>query len=234
MKKSASNLMYCAMVFAVALVISNVVTAKTIDTHIPFLGSTLMFPGAVLCYAITFLMTDVVGELWGPREARRVVCGGFACQVLACVLIVLTQQLPASDAAMQGAYDTLLGQNAVFVAASLTGYVCSQSWDVFVFHAIRRRVLAARPQATNLRWLWNNASTMSSQAIDTVLFIGIAFGLGSGWLLDAAMLPTLAGMMVGQYLVKLLLAALDTPVFYLLTRGATRRQAQEADLPARA
>ena len=234
MKKSASNLMYCAMVFAVALVISNVVTAKTIDTHIPFLGATLQFPGAVLCYAITFLMTDVVGELWGPREARRVVAGGFACQVLACVLIVLTQLLPASDAAMQSAYETLLGQNAVFVVASLTGYVCSQSWDVFIFHRLRARVLAARPQATNLRWLWNNASTMTSQAIDTVLFIGIAFGLGSGWLLDAAMLPTLAGMMAGQYLVKLVLAALDTPVFYLLTRGAAARAAQEGELAARA
>lgn len=54
--------------------------------------------------------------------------------------------------------------------------------------------------------------------IDTVLFIGIAFGLGFGWLFDPKMLPALAAMMVGQYILKVCLAAIDTPFFYLMTR----------------
>ena len=79
MKKTTSNLMICAMVFAVALVIANVVTAKTVQTGVPLFGSTILVPSAVVCYCITFLMTDVVGEIWGPKEARTIVLGGFAC-----------------------------------------------------------------------------------------------------------------------------------------------------------
>ena len=213
MKKTNANLMLCAMVFAMALVISNVVTAKTVQTGIPLFGSTVLVPSAVICYCVTFLMTDVVGEIWGPKEARFIVAGGLVCQVLACVLILIAQALPAADASMQAAYDMLLGQNAVFVAASLTAYLCSQSWDVFVFHKIRNHFLAKESRGEGTpspkRWIWNNASTMTSQIIDTVIFIGIAFGIGFGWLFDAAMLPQLGAMMVGQYLCKFLLAALE-------------------------
>ena len=217
MKKTNTNLMLCAMVFAVALVISNVITAKTVQTGIPLFGSTILVPSAVICYCVTFLMTDVIGEIWGKKEARVVVLGGFACQVLATCLILVGEVLPAADPSMQTAYDMLLGQNAVFVIASMTGYLLAQSWDVFLFHRIRNRVLV-RGGSVRSRWIWNNASTMTSQAIDTVVFIGIAFGFGFGWLFDPAMLPQLGAMMVGQYLCKFVLAALDTPIFYLLTR----------------
>ena len=224
MRKTNTNLMLCAMVFAVALVISNVVTAKTVQTGIPLFGSTILVPSAVICYCITFLMTDVVGEIWGRKEAQAVVFGGFFCQVLACVLILIAQALPAADADMQKSFDMLLGQNWVFVIASLTAYLCSQSWDVYVFHRLRNHFLAGKADAhgelprSGKRWIWNNASTMTSQVIDTVIFIGIAFGLGFGWFFDSAMWGTLAGMMVGQYLCKFVLALLDTPFFYLLTR----------------
>ena len=220
MKKTTTNLMLCAMVFAVALVISNVITAKTVQTGIPLFGSTILVPSAVICYCVTFLMTDVIGEIWGKKEARTVVLGGFACQVLATCLILIGQALPAADAGMQSAYDMLLGQNAVFVVASMMGYLLSQSWDVFVFHKIRDRILANGGTARS-RWIWNNASTMTSQLIDTVVFIGIAFGIGFGWLFDPALIGQLGAMMVGQYLCKLVLAAVDTPVFYFLTRNAS-------------
>ena len=217
MKKTNTNLMLCAMVFAVALVISNVITAKTIQTGIPLFGSTILVPSAVICYCVTFLMTDVVGEIWGKKEAQTVVFGGFGCQILATVLIIIGQVLPAADLAMQASYEMLLGQNAVFVIASMTAYLLSQSWDVFIFHRIRNRVLSQGGSARS-RWIWNNLSTMTSQVIDTVIFIGIAFGIGFGWLFDSAMLPQLGAMIVGQYLCKFVLAALDTPIFYLLTR----------------
>lgn len=217
MKKTNTNLMLCAMVFAVALVVSNVITAKTIQTGIPLFGSTILVPSAVICYCITFLMTDVIGEIWGRKEAQTVVFGGLGCQVIATVLIIIGEVLPAADPSMQVAYDMLLGQNAVFVIASMSAYLLSQSWDVFIFHRIRNHMLSSgsTPQS---RWIWNNASTMTSQIIDTVVFIGIAFGIGFGWLFDPAMLPQLGAMMVGQYICKFVLAALDTPIFYLLTR----------------
>ena len=217
MEKNEKNLMLCGMIFAVSLVIANVVTAKTIQTGIPLFGSTIALPGAAVCYAVTFLMTDVVGQIWGRKEAQTIVYWGFACQVLATCLIIFTQMLPAVDPSMQAAYDMLLGQNIVFVVGSMVAYFASQSWDVFIFHRIRNKVLA-NGGSDKLRLIWNNASTMTSQVIDTVLFIGIAFGLGFGWLFDTAMLPALGAMMVGQYLLKFILAALDTPIFYLLTR----------------
>ena len=71
MQKTQKNLMLCGMLFAVALVISNVVAAKTIQTGIPLFGSTILVPCAVVCYAVTFLMTDVIGEIWGPKEALQ-------------------------------------------------------------------------------------------------------------------------------------------------------------------
>ena len=217
MKKTNTNLMLCAMVFAVALVVSNVITAKTIQTGIPLFGSTILVPSAVICYCLTFLMTDIIGEIWGKKEAHTVVFGGFFCQVIATVLIVVGQALPAADPAMQESYNMLLGQNTVFVIASMTAYLLSQSWDVFIFHRIRNHMLenGGSPRS---RWIWNNASTMTSQIIDTVVFIGIAFGIGFGWLFDPVMLPQLGAMMIGQYLCKFALAALDTPFFYLLTR----------------
>lgn len=217
MKKTNFNLMLLGMVFAVSLVIANVVTGKTIQTGIPLFGSTIVLPGAALCYAITFLMTDVVGEIWGRKEAQNIVNFGFFCQLLATGLIVFTQILPAADPAMQGAYDMLLGQNLVFVIGSMVAYFASQSWDVYIFHSIRDKVMA-RTGNNRHRWIWNCASTATSQIIDTVVFIFIAFGLGFGWAFDPAMHAQLGAMMVGQYLLKFCLAALDTPVFYLLTR----------------
>lgn len=224
MKKTNKNLILLNMIFAVSLVIANVVTAKTIDTGIPLFGSTIILPGAALCYAITFLMTDVIGEIWGKKEANQTVKWGFISQILATALIVFTQFLPASDPEMQTAYVMLLGQNIVFVIGSLAAYLVSQSWDVFIFHKIRDWAINkyGEERFARRRWLWNNGSTMTSQIFDTVIFIGIAFGLGFGWLFDAAMWPTLGAMMVGQYLIKFILAALDTPIFYLLTRKSKR------------
>lgn len=218
MKKTEQNLSLLRMIFAVSLVVSNVVTAKLVRTGITLFGTQLTVPGAVLCYAITFLMTDVIGEIWGKKEADKTVLQGFICQTIATILIVLTGFLPTDNDEMQTAYNALLGQNYVFVIGSLVAYFASQSWDVWVFHKIRNRYIAKHGSTAHGRWIWNNASTMTSQIIDTVLFIGISFGIGFGWLFNKEMLPTLSAMMVGQYGVKLILAALDTPFFYLLTR----------------
>lgn len=218
MKKTNSNLIGINMVFVVALVISNVVTAKLFATGINLLGAPLSLPGAALCYAITFLATDVIGEIWGKQEANRTVRWGFVGQVLATLLIILTQKLPASDPEAQAAYDKLLGQNWIFVIGSMVAYFASQSWDVFFFHKIRDKYIAKHGSTEHGRWIWNNCSTMTSQIIDTVLFIGISFGIGFGWLFNRAMWPSLAAMMIGQYGLKFILAALDTPFFYLLTR----------------
>lgn len=216
MKKTQKNLLLLYMIFGVALVIANVVTGKLIDVPINLFGQHIQLPGAAVCYAVTFLMTDVIGEIWGKKEANLCVKWGLICQVLATLMIIFTQYLPAVDPKMQAHYDALLGQNWVFVIGSLSGYLVSQSWDVYIFHKIRNKFLK-KNSSTRKRWIWNNASTMTSQIFDTVIFISIAFGLGFGWFWTPDMQMPLIAMMIGQYFLKFILAALDTPIFYLMT-----------------
>lgn len=115
---------------------------------------------------------------------------------------------------MQRAYRMLLGQTPIFVFGSLVAYLCSQSWDVWIFHKIRCRFYG-NPKR---RWIWNNASTLTSQIIDTAIYISIAFGIGLGWFMQEGGMMLVLGMVIGQYLLKAGLALCDTPFFYLLTR----------------
>lgn len=216
-KKSDSLLHILITIFVVALVISNVVTSKLWATGITLFGVPLTMPGAAVCYALTFLVTDIIGEIWGKKQANKTVLYGFIGQIFSSLLILLTQYLPAASAETQVAYETLLGQSWIFVIGSLVAYYVSQSWDVFIFHKVRDKYIAKHGSTKGGRWIWNNLSTMTSQILDTVIFIGISFGLGFGWFFDVAMLPVLFCMMLGQYVFKALLALLDTPIFYFVT-----------------
>lgn len=216
MKKTNSNLILINMIFVVCLVIANVVSARVLHTGVTLFGSPVTLPGAALCYCLTFLCTDVISELWGKEEANRTVRFGFIGQLLATALIMLTGYLPIAEGyeATDLAYQTLLGQNIWFCIGSMAGYLVSQSWDVWMFHTLRNK-FAKVDKNGNVKgkWIWNNGSTMTSQILDTVIFIFIAFGCG----LKLPM-PVLINMAIGQYIFKFLLAALDTPIFYLVTR----------------
>lgn len=196
--------------FVAALVISNVLSAKLIQ-----LGP-LTVPGGVVCYAVTYLMTDILGELYGKETAGRTVIYGLLCQIVCTALISLTLLLPAADKEIGEAYQVALGMNGWFTAAGLLSYIVSQLLDVEIFHGIRRKLIKKGPKH---RWVWNNVSTILSQAVDTVVFLGIAFGFGMGYLFDASLRGVLWRMMGSQYLVKVILAIADTPIFYLLTRN---------------
>ncbi len=222
MRKTNENLTLLNTLFTTALIVSNVVTAKLFHTGITLFGIDLVLPGASVCYAFTFLITDVIGETWGRKEASKSVIYGFASQLFASLLIMFTERIPAEDPEMQIAYSKLLGQNLLFVVASLVAYFVSQSWDIWFFHRIRDWYLNSNGGSTTARWIWNNASTMTSQILDTVLFIGIVFGIGFRWFWMPNMWPSLAATMVGQYLFKFLLALLDTPLFYLMTHDFSR------------
>lgn len=139
----------------------------------------------------------------------------------ACIMI--TGVFPATDAVMDNAYQTLLGQNWIFVIGSLSAYLVSQSWDVAVFHAIRDRYIAKHGSTKGGRWLWNNGSTITSQIWDTVIYAVISFGFGLGWVHTHEGRMQLIGIIIGQYLLKACLALLDTPFFYFFTRNADRR-----------
>ena len=217
MKKSNDNLTIINIVFVVCLVIANVVTAKVIDTGLSIGGTPILIPGAALTYAMTFLCTDIIGEIWGKAEANKTVWRGFIAQLIALILIILTQLLPAHDIEMQKSYTMLLGQTPIFVLGSLVAYLCSQRWDVWIFHRIRDKYEGN----SKLRWIWNNASTCTSQIIDTAIYISIAFGFGLKWFFQEGGLKLTLCMIFGQYILKAILAILDTPFFYLFTNKKT-------------
>mgnify|MGYP000367470267 CR=1 FL=1 len=177
--------------------------------------------------AVTFLCTDIVGEIWGRKKAQSMVFFGFVGQIFATIAIILTGWCRAVDPVIDGAYQTLLGQNWVFVIGSLCAYYASQSWDVFVFHKIRDAYIRKHGDVKGGRWIWNNGSTCTSQIIDTAIYAFISFGLGLGWAFTPEGRMNLIGMMIGQYLLKACLALADTPFFYFFTRREVTEHGNE-------
>lgn len=207
------------IIFVVSIVVANVVGCKVIDTGLHICGLRLMLSGGAITYAFTFLCTDIIGELWGREEAACAVKRGFVAQLFALALIILTRYTPTLDTSMQEAYVKLLGQTPFFVAGSLCAYLCSQKWDVWIFHRIRDGFAAKGEGFTRHRWIWNNASTATSQVIDTAIYVTVAFGFGMGFFFRPGGVRQVAGIIIGQYLLKLCLAVLDTPFFYLFTQN---------------
>lgn len=216
MKKTNKNLIMVIVIFVAALLTSNIISSNGMILTNIFIGENiqLLAPAAVLAYALTFLATDIIGQIWGKKEANFAVICGLAAQVMCSLLIYLTPVIFKPWFVGSETY-SVLNSLGWFTLGSLAAYCCSQSWDVFVFHKIKEWAKAkyGEEKYNKHRWLWNNGSTMTSQIIDTVIFIGIGFGIGlkmGG--------NELIGLMIGQYCVKFCLALLDTPIFYLLTR----------------
>ncbi len=186
-------------IFVTTLVIANVISGKVLQ-----LGP-LEVPGAAICYGITFLCTDIIGELYGKSYATFTVKLGLLCQMLASTIILLTGFLPAASysVATADAYATLLGTNWRFFLASMGAYWISQGIDLAIFHKLRIAT------GGNRKWLRNNCSTLVSQFVDTAIFITLAF---------YGTVPNLGVMIVSQYVLKMIIALLDTPIFYLCTR----------------
>ena len=153
----------------------------------------------VVGYSLTFICTDCISELYGKKRANQVVAAGLLCQVLAMGLYVLAIAMPsASFWENQEAFETVMGSSIRVTLGSLVAYSASQFHDIWAFH-FWRRVTSGRHL-----WLRNNLSTMTSQLIDTVIFITIAF-LG--------VFP-IGSVIFGQYVVKLGIAVIDTPIVY--------------------
>lgn len=186
------------------LFIGSLITSNMVANKIIMIGP-LVLPGAFLLYAVTFLMTDLINELYGKKEAQKLVNVGFIVSIFSMVMVFLTQLMPAAPFALgvQEAYLILLGTNFRVVLGSMVAYYISQTWDVWAFHKLNEKTNGKH------KWIRNNLSTMSSQVFDTVIFIVIAF---------AGTVPSLVQMIISQYILKFVIAALDTPFFYLLTR----------------
>lgn len=186
-------------VFIASVVVTNIIGVKIMA----LLG--FSFTAGVITYAGSFLCTDIVSEIWGRRTANRFVILGFIGNIVMLLFVQISIISPPAPfwQEKQAAFETTLGGVWRIVVASMCAYLVSQFHDVWAFH-LWRRVTKGRHL-----WLRNNLSTFTSQIIDTVLFILIAF-LG---VMPAA---ALISMMFAQFLVKWGLAMFDTFLIYPL------------------
>jgi uncharacterized integral membrane protein (TIGR00697 family) len=215
--------------FVTALTTAQLTASKILafglPVELPVTGASIMLPGAALAYALTFFASDCYSELYGRRAAQVMVNVGFVMNFVLLGLVWSTILAPAADPEAASQYRAVLAPAANIVLGSLAAYLVSQNWDVLIFHRIRE---ATGP---SLLWLRNIVSTATSQAIDTVLFVAVAFYvaprvLGVG---DPAPVSVVLSLIVGQYLLKLVIAVADTPFVYAVVKafGGSRIEAED-------
>lgn len=202
---------YLNGLFVGLLIISNILGVKL------FSVGGFILPAAVVVYVITYLITDVIGEVYGKAAARKTVQAGFITQILALIFVFIAIQLPAAPVfGIQTEFATVLGGSFRVMAASLISYFCSQNLDVTIFHRLKAK------HGEKKLWLRNNASTMTSQLVDTTIFITIAF-----W--GTVPFAVLLGMIATQYVFKFGIAVIDTPFAYLLVKMSRKSGTEQLE-----
>jgi uncharacterized integral membrane protein (TIGR00697 family) len=182
-------------------------------------------PVSILWYPLTFLVTDIVSEVYGARRARILVVLGFSMSVVLLAASLTGVALPTAPVyALEEDYANIFGPVWRLLLASMAAYLLAQMIDVSLFHFWKR--------LTNGRHLWlrNNGSTLVSQLVDTftvnMIFLYKNPAIFSGSFRD------LLGIMFSVYVVKVTIAALDTPFCYLgvwAVRRYTGNVGEEAD-----
>ena len=192
-QKDQFSIIIAAGVFSASLAIAAVLSSKIISV------AGLFVPAGVLAYCLTFICTDVVGEVHGKKAANMVVLSGFVALVMVFLLIqIALNWAPAPFWQQAEAFKAILGMTPRIIIGSLVAYLVSQYHDVWLFHLMKRLTGGKH------LWIRNNASTAVSQFIDSVIFITIAFyGIMPVW-----------PLILGQWVVKLAVAVIDTPLVY--------------------
>ncbi|MBR3532732.1 MAG: queuosine precursor transporter [Clostridiales bacterium] len=156
-------------------------------------------------YAATFLVTDILSEKYGKKEASRAVAYSFTIMVLwlAGTQLILSFEPNANDY-IDSSLKVVFGLVPRVTAGSLAGFIVSQNLDVFLYHAIWKKTGSDKTRL----WLRNNGSTLISQLVDTVIFTFVAF-----W----GVYPqnVFFSILITTYLFKAIVAIFDTPFMYL-------------------
>ncbi len=197
-----------AALFICSLVVSNLIFQKFFSWD--FFGLyTFEISVGILPYPITFLITDLISEVYGKKKANQVVTAGIFASFFSLLIVYIGNAVPATEWSPvdDTLYTKVFGATAVAVFASMMAYLLAQYIDIYIFHFWKRMTKGKH------LWLRNNFSTFTSQFVDTftVLFLLCSFGKIE-WSL-------FSGLLVGGFLFKVLVAALDTPILYLSVYG---------------
>ena len=170
-------------------------------------GFTFELSVGILPYPITFLVTDIISEIYGREKANRVVATGFISSIFIMGVVMVGDMAAATDwsPVNDNTFHRVFGLFGPAVFASMTAYLTAQFIDIRIFHFWKRK--------TNNRHLWlrNNGSTFFSQLIDTisVLFLLCNFGVIE-W-------ERFSTLLLNGFLFKVIVALVDTPLFYLFS-----------------
>ena len=192
--------------FVTCLVISNVIAVKLAMVQ------GLVLPAGIIIFPVSYLLADVLTEVYGYRAARRVLWLGFFCNLLAVAAIWIGGLLPAAPFwGGQAAYDQILGATPRILLASFAAYLVGEFANTMIMSKLKVAMAG--------RHLWARAiaSTLVGQGLDSIVFITIAF---SGMM----PLPILLGAIVTQWLIKSAYEALATPLTYAMVGFLKRRE----------
>jgi len=193
-------------VFITCLVTANITAVKLVSVF------GLVLPAAIIIFPISYIFGDVLTEVYGYRQARRVIWLGFFCNLIAVVAIWVGQVLPAASFwDGQAAYERILGYTPRLLVASFLAYLLGEFANSFV--------LAKMKIATQGRWLWTRtiASTLVGQGLDSLVFMTLAF-------VGTIPLSGLASAIVTQWLAKSVYEAAVTPLTYKVANFLKRKE----------
>ena len=159
-----------------------------------------------IAYSSIFLISDILTENYGKKEARKVIGIGFLTMIFTTVImnIAIFLRVSPNDVNQQHLI-ALLGPFTRFTVGSLTAYVVSSNVDILLYLGIKK----ITPEYKNL-WIRNNASTLISQVVDNVIFNTIAF-------VGVYSMPTIISIIFSTYFLKIITSIFDTPFVYVAT-----------------
>ena len=198
-----------AGLFITSLVVSNLIFQKFFYWYpldIKVLGNSLFeLSVGILPYPITFLITDLISEIYGKKRANQVVITGIFASFFSMGILLIANEVPAikNSPIDDETFNQVFALSPIAALASMIAYLLAQFVDIRIYHFWKNLTQG------KMLWLRNNFSTFSSQLIDTSLVVGLlsVFGVLE-WKL-------FWGLVISGFLFKIIIAALDTPLLYL-------------------
>ena len=202
--------LYLAALFITSLVVSNLIFQKFFvwqPFDIQVFGTQLFeLSVGILPYPITFLITDLISEIYGKKKANQVVVAGILASFFSMGILLLADYAPASvnSPIDDSTFMQVFSLSPLAVLASMLAYLFAQFIDIRLYHFWKHLTQG------KMLWLRNNFSTFTSQFVDTVTVILLLSLFG--------VLPwnLFWGLVVSGFVFKVLVAAIDTPFLYVL------------------